>query len=122
MKAAGSPFNAGCAASASERSSKPRPSTLTPLPYALRSFRELATHAVYTPTFDRALKVRAAHHGRSTEAEIRDILEEAVRPANRLRIGSAMAALSREAGLTNADFEALEQSRDRTPAVPMSFE
>ncbi len=45
----------------------------------------------------RALKVRAAHHGRSTEAEIRDILEEAVRPANRLRIGSAMAALSREA-------------------------
>jgi plasmid stability protein len=70
----------------------------------------------------RALKVRAAHHGRSTEAEIRDILEEAVRPANRLRIGSAMAELSREAGLTNADFEALEQSRDLTPAVPMSFE
>lgn len=70
----------------------------------------------------RALKVRAAHHGRSTEAEIRDILEDAVRPANRLRIGSAMAALSREAGLTNADFDALEQSRDRTPAVPMSFE
>lgn len=70
----------------------------------------------------RALKVRAAQHGRSTEAEIRDILEEAVRPANRLRIGSAMAALSRNAGLTNADFEALEQARDRTPAVPMSFE
>jgi plasmid stability protein len=70
----------------------------------------------------RALKVRAAHHGRSTEAEIRDILEEAVRPANRLRIGSAMAALSRDAGLTNADFQALEQSRDRTPAEPMSFE
>ena len=70
----------------------------------------------------RALKVRAAHHGRSTEAEIRDILEEAVRPANRLRIGSAMAALSRNAGLTNADFEALEQARDQTPALPMSFE
>lgn len=70
----------------------------------------------------RALKVRAAHHGRSTEAEIRDILEQAVRPANRLRIGSAMAALSQEAGLTNADFEALDQSRDRTSAVPMSFE
>ena len=70
----------------------------------------------------RALKVRAAHHGRSTEAEIRAILEVTVRPANRLRIGSAMAALSREAGLTNADFEALDQSRDRTPAAPMSFE
>jgi hypothetical protein len=27
-----------------------------------------------------------------------------------------------EAGLTNADIEALEHSRDRTPAKPMSFE
>lgn len=70
----------------------------------------------------RALKVRAAHHGRSAEAEMRDILEAAVRPARRLRIGSALSALSREAGLTNADFEALEQARDRTPAKPMSFE
>lgn len=70
----------------------------------------------------RALKVRAAHHGRSAEAEMRDILETAVRPPNRLRIGSALSALSRNAGLTNADFEALEQARDRTPAMPMSFE
>ena len=70
----------------------------------------------------RALKLRAAQNGRSTEAEIRDILEAAVRPAERLRIGSALSALSREAGLTNADFDALEQPRDRTPAKPMSFE
>jgi plasmid stability protein len=70
----------------------------------------------------RALKLRAAHNGRSTEAEIRDILEAAVRPAERLRIGSALTALSREAGLTNADVEALENSRDRTPAEPMTFE
>ncbi len=69
----------------------------------------------------RALKVRAAHHGRSTEAEMRDILEAAVRPAKRLRIGSALSALSREAGLTNADFEELELVRDRMPAAPMSF-
>lgn len=70
----------------------------------------------------RALKLRAAHHGRSAEAEIRAILEEAVRPPNRLRLGSALSALSREVGLTNSDFEALEQERDRTPAIPMSFE
>ena len=72
----------------------------------------------------RALKLRAAHHGRSAEAEMRDILETAVRPANRLRIGSALSALSREAGLTNAEFEALESAlkRDRTPATPLSFE
>lgn len=70
----------------------------------------------------RALKVRAAHHGRSTEAEMRDILELAVRPAERLRLGSALSALSRKAGLTNADFEVLEQARDNTPAAPMRFE
>ncbi|MDQ0326424.1 plasmid stability protein [Rhodopseudomonas julia] len=70
----------------------------------------------------RALKVRAAQHGRSTEAEMRDILEAAVRPAERLRLGSALSALSREAGLTNADFEALEQARDKTAATPMSVE
>ena len=70
----------------------------------------------------RALKVRAAQHGRSTEAEMRDILESAVRPAERLRLGSAMSALSRKVGLSNADFETLERVRIRTPATPMSFE
>ena len=30
----------------------------------------------------RALRVRAAQHGRSAEAEIRDILERAVKPAS----------------------------------------
>ncbi|WP_349256714.1 FitA-like ribbon-helix-helix domain-containing protein, partial [Mycobacterium sp.] len=32
----------------------------------------------------RALRVRAARHGRSTEAEVRAILEEAVRPEGRI--------------------------------------
>lgn len=70
----------------------------------------------------RALKARAAHHRRSTEAEIRAILEAAVRPTGRLRIGTAISALSRDAGLTNPDTEALEQARDKTPATPMPFE
>jgi len=70
----------------------------------------------------RALKIRAAHHGRSTEAEIRDILEAAVRPPDRIRIGTALSELGRSAGLTNADLEVLEQVRDRRPAKPMSFE
>jgi plasmid stability protein len=38
----------------------------------------------------RALRMRAAQHGRSTEAEIRVILEDAVRPERRLKIGSAL--------------------------------
>jgi plasmid stability protein len=70
----------------------------------------------------RALKIRAARHGRSTEAEIREILEAAVRPANRIRIGAALSELSRSVGLTNADFEAFEQAGDGKPAEPMSFE
>ena len=70
----------------------------------------------------RALKVRAAHHGRSTEAEMRDILEAAVRPANRLRLGTALAEMSRKIGLTNADVEALEQAGRTPPAEPMRFE
>jgi plasmid stability protein len=40
----------------------------------------------------RALRVRAAQHGRSTEAEVRAILEEAVRPKDRLKVGSELAA------------------------------
>src|SRR5439155_8076470 len=40
----------------------------------------------------RALRVRAARNGRSTEAEIREILEEAVRPSKRVKIGSELAA------------------------------
>jgi plasmid stability protein len=70
----------------------------------------------------RALKVRAAHHGRSTEAEIRAILASAVKPDTRIRLGDALSALGREAGLTDEDFADLEQTRDRTPAEPLSFE
>jgi plasmid stability protein len=70
----------------------------------------------------RALKVRAAQHNRSAEAEMRAILEDAVRPANRLRLGTALAEMSRKIGLTNADVEALGQARDRTPGKPLRFE
>ncbi|WHO75639.1 plasmid stabilization protein [Rhizobium sp. BT03] len=70
----------------------------------------------------RALKVRAAHHGRSAEAEMREILEAAVRPETRLRLGSALAERSRLLGLTNDDFAVLDQAFDKIPAKPMSFE
>jgi plasmid stability protein len=70
----------------------------------------------------RALRVRAAMHGRSTEAEIRDILESAVKPEQRLRMGDALADLGRRLGLTNEDFVIFEQVRDKTPAEPMRFE
>jgi plasmid stability protein len=74
----------------------------------------------------RALKLRAAQHNRSTEAEIRAILEAAVRPEGRLLLGTALSDASRRMGLTNGDVEVLEQTldqvRDRRPAEPMRFE
>ena len=70
----------------------------------------------------RALKIRAAQHNRSAEAEMRAILEAAVRPEGRLRLGSALAEMSQKIGLTNADVEAMEQARDTSPAEPHRFE
>ncbi|HQX14766.1 MAG TPA: Arc family DNA-binding protein [Nitrosomonas sp.] len=46
----------------------------------------------------RALKLRAAQHGRSTEAEIREILEEAVRSRMLVKIGSELAAFGQSFG------------------------
>jgi plasmid stability protein len=74
----------------------------------------------------RALKVRAAQHNRSAEAEMRAILEAAVRPEGRLRLGDALGEISRKNGVTNADVDALEkaieEARDRRPAEPLRFE
>lgn len=67
----------------------------------------------------RALRVRAATRGRSTEAEIRDILESAVRPPQRLRLGTALAELGRRAGLADKDIAAIERARAKTPAKPL---
>lgn len=69
----------------------------------------------------RALKRRAAQHNRSTEAEIRSILEAAVRPPERLRLGAALAQAGRQAGVTGADIDALERLRNRAPAKPLRF-
>ena len=65
----------------------------------------------------RALKQRATRHRRSTEAEIRAILEEAVRPKGRVKIGSALAALGKHVGGVDLDI-----TRDQTPTEPATFE
>jgi len=69
----------------------------------------------------RALRVRAAQHGRSTEAEIRDILEAAVRPAGRVKLGSLLVEIGREAGVTNKDVDSLQRLRDKRSAKPLRF-
>jgi plasmid stability protein len=53
---------------------------------------------------------------------MRAILEAAVRPEGRLRLGTALSEMSRKIGLANADVEALEQARDTRPDEPMGFE
>jgi len=65
----------------------------------------------------RALKMRAAQHGRSTEAEIRAILEDAVRPTTRLKIGSELAAFGQRFGGLDLDI-----GRDQGPTEPALFE
>jgi plasmid stability protein len=70
----------------------------------------------------RALRVRAAQHGRSTEAEVRAILESVVKPEARIRMGEALAALGHKIGLTDKDFEVFDRVRDTTPAEPLRFE
>lgn len=70
----------------------------------------------------RALRVRAAQHGRSTEAEVREILAAVVKPEKRVRVGEALAAIGRKIGLTNEDFAVFESVRDKTPARPLSFD
>ena len=65
----------------------------------------------------RALKQRAAQHGRSTEAEIREILEATVRPRKRVKIGSELAALGKRFGGPD-----LNLTRDQAPTEPAAFE
>ncbi len=71
----------------------------------------------------RAIKIRAATHGRSAEAEIRSILEQAAKPEGRLKLGSMLASVAQEAGgLTDAEAKRINRLRDKTPAEPMGFE
>ena len=70
----------------------------------------------------RALRMQAALHGRSTEAEVREILAIAVKPEARVRLGDALSALSRDIGLTNEDFQVFDRVSDTVPAMPLGFE
>jgi plasmid stability protein len=65
----------------------------------------------------RALRLRASLAGRSTEAEVRAILEQVARPAGRVQLGSLLAEIGQQAGGFDLNLE-----RDKTPAKPMRFE
>lgn len=69
----------------------------------------------------RALRVRAALRGCSTEAEVRAILEETVLPEGRAALGSLLTAVGRRAQLTDEEFASFAQ-RDVAPARPIDLE
>jgi len=64
----------------------------------------------------KALRLRAAAHGRSVEAEIRAILDETVSPP-KPGLGSLLAAIGRDFGGVELDI-----TRDQTPAEGANFE
>jgi plasmid stability protein len=70
----------------------------------------------------RALRARAARRGHSMEAEVREILESVVSPQGRVKLGSLLMDMGRQARLTDEEFAVFEKVRDKTPANPVSFE
>ena len=64
----------------------------------------------------RALKAQASEHGRSTEAEARDIIARAVLPDARPKAGDLLCDVWRGADMSEVMFE-----RDKSPHQPISF-
>jgi len=75
-----------------------------------------------TDEVHRALRVRAAQRGHSMEAEVRDILESAVSPQGRLKLGTLLAGIGRRAKLSDEEFAVFEQVRSKAAARPVNFE
>ena len=65
----------------------------------------------------RALKQRAKLHGKSTEAEVRAILEEAVQPQKEVGLGTLLAELGARFGGVELDI-----TRDPSPARAANFD
>ena len=65
----------------------------------------------------RAIRLLAARHGRSTEAEIRAILTQSVRSEGRLRVGTELRRYAERIGGVE-----LEIRRDPAAIEPASFE
>jgi plasmid stability protein len=69
----------------------------------------------------RAIRIQAAQHGRSTEAEIRDILERATKPEGRMKLGSLLASMARElGGLSDEEHALLVSARIKSAARAVS--
>jgi plasmid stability protein len=65
----------------------------------------------------RALKAQAKEHGRSTEAEARDIIALAVLPDSRPKAGDLLCGIWKGADISGVTFE-----RDKSAHEPIGFE
>jgi antitoxin FitA len=70
---------------------------------------------------NRALQVHAAGHRRSTNAAVREVLEHAMKPDGRVKLGSLLASTERQVRLDDKEFSTLEGIRERSPAIPVNF-
>lgn len=70
----------------------------------------------------RALRVRAARHGKSMEAEAREILKSAVTSESRVKLGSLLADIGRQAQLTEDEALVFGHVRDKSSARQVDFE
>lgn len=61
-------------------------------------------------------KVRAARRGLRTEAEIRHLLEATARPPKRVKLGSLLAGIGRDVGLTDTEWAAFDKGLRRDDA------
>lgn len=67
----------------------------------------------------RAIRVRAAQHGRTLQAEMLDILGQAVKPEGRVKLGDLLENIGRKVKLN--DEEAAGFERDDSPARAASL-
>ncbi|BCB71053.1 hypothetical protein HMEPL2_14040 [Vreelandella aquamarina] len=79
------------------------------LPMAMLTVRNLPDEV------HRALRVRAALHGHSMEAEAREILEAALAPEGRVKLGSLLADIGKQAKLTDKELASFGAARAGHP-------
>lgn len=70
----------------------------------------------------RALRVRAARHGKSMEAEVREILKSVVASESHVKLGTLLTEIGRQARMSEEDIGVFDQVRDKAPAPQVEFE
>ena len=68
----------------------------------------------------RAIRVRAEKHGHSLQAEMREILTNAVKSKDRVKLGDLLADIGKEVKLSNEEMVVFE--RNKSPASSVNFD